>query len=303
MTNIASVESMNGAPRIAPTPISSDDAPLAKTIAMIGMRVSGSAVPTAASTEPTAPSARFRERPNHSIPLVNSSAPIEDDDERHEQDEKVQRLGSPDSPPIGGYRTGSVGRNDTGDPTDCPPAHVAAVEPEPILRLQVDHGHANRAIRRVPDGLSSHRQPASRFVGGPDAKSTHPYLGHRVLRSLGRLLLALSGPATPGFDWFGLLGDLPAFEQSGLWGWLAIAAGIAWLAAAFGLWSLQPWAWTFTVIVAGFALFEAFLWFLEYPGSGVGFASSIMPTIILLYMNSTEVRAAFGKIDTTVPVV
>ena len=76
VTNIASVESMNGAPRIAPTPISSDEAPVAKTIAMIGIRVSGSAVPTAASTEPTAPSARFRERPNHSIPLVNSSAPI-----------------------------------------------------------------------------------------------------------------------------------------------------------------------------------------------------------------------------------
>jgi hypothetical protein len=101
-----------------------------------------------------------------------------------------------------------------------------------------------------------------------------------------------------GFDWFGLLGDLPAFEQTGLWGWLAIAAGIAWLAAAFGLWSLQPWAWTFTVIVAGFALFEAFLWFVEAPGSGVGFASALMPLLILLYLNGREVRAAFGKVDT-----
>ena len=33
-----------------------------------------------------------------------------------------------------------------------------------------------------------------------------------------------------GFDWFGALGDLPAFEQAGLWGWLAIGAGILWLA-------------------------------------------------------------------------
>jgi hypothetical protein len=64
------------------------------------------------------------------------------------------------------------------------------------------------------------------------------YLGLRVL----------------GFDWFGVLGDLPAFERSGLWGWLAIGAGIAWLAAALGLWSLRPWAWLFTCIVAGFAL-------------------------------------------------
>ena len=56
VTNMASVASMNGAPRIAPTPTSCEPAPVANTMAMIGMSVSGSAVPTAASTEPTAPS-------------------------------------------------------------------------------------------------------------------------------------------------------------------------------------------------------------------------------------------------------
>jgi hypothetical protein len=100
-----------------------------------------------------------------------------------------------------------------------------------------------------------------------------------------------------GFDWFGALGDLPAFEQSGLWGWLALAAGIAWLVASFGLWSLQPWAWTFAIVVAGLALFEAFLWFLEYPGSGVGFSAAIMPLILIWYLNSREVKAAFGLRD------
>jgi hypothetical protein len=99
-----------------------------------------------------------------------------------------------------------------------------------------------------------------------------------------------------GFDWFGLLGDLPAFEQSGLWGWLALAAGVAWLMAAFGLWALQPWAWTFTVIIAGFALFEAFLWFIEYPGSGIAFSAAIMPVLVLWYMNTKEVKAEFGKL-------
>ena len=38
-----------------------------------------------------------------------------------------------------------------------------------------------------------------------------------------------------GFDWFGLFGDLPRFESVGLWGWLAIAAGILWLAASLGI--------------------------------------------------------------------
>jgi hypothetical protein len=42
---------------------------------MIGIIVSGSAVPTAASTDPTAPSASWSLRPNHSMPFVNSSAP------------------------------------------------------------------------------------------------------------------------------------------------------------------------------------------------------------------------------------
>ena len=48
---------MNGAPRIAPTPTALADAPEANRIAMIGIIVSGSAVPTAARTDPTAPSA------------------------------------------------------------------------------------------------------------------------------------------------------------------------------------------------------------------------------------------------------
>jgi hypothetical protein len=100
-----------------------------------------------------------------------------------------------------------------------------------------------------------------------------------------------------GFDWFGLLGDVQAFEQAGLWGWLAIVGGVLWLAAAFGLWSLQPWAWMFAMVVAGLALFEAFLWFLEFPGSGLGLGMSIMPLIIILYLNSRDTKAAFGMAE------
>jgi hypothetical protein len=96
-----------------------------------------------------------------------------------------------------------------------------------------------------------------------------------------------------GFDWFGALGDVAKFEQAGLWGWLAIAGGVLWLAAGAGLWSLRPWAWLFAMLVAGLALFEAFLYFLEYPGSGLGIGMSILPFIIILYLNSADVKAAF----------
>ena len=87
-----------------------------------------------------------------------------------------------------------------------------------------------------------------------------------------------------GFDWFGALGDVPAFEQAGLWGWLAIAGGIAWLLASFGLWSLQPWAWMFAMIVAGFAIFEAFLYMIQYAGQRHRPRHDDPPGIIIFYL-------------------
>ena len=97
-----------------------------------------------------------------------------------------------------------------------------------------------------------------------------------------------------GFDWFGVLGDVPAFESAGLWGWLMIAGGSASLLASFGLWSLQPWAWTFAMIVAGFAIFEAVLYMIQYAGSGIGLGMMILPGIIILYLMTREVKDAFG---------
>jgi predicted flap endonuclease-1-like 5' DNA nuclease len=100
-----------------------------------------------------------------------------------------------------------------------------------------------------------------------------------------------------GFDWFGVLGDLPALEHLGLWGWLAVAVGVVWLLIAIGLWALQPWAWLTAMIIAGFSLFEAVIAFFQFPGTGIGFAMAIMPVIILLYLNSYGVKVAFGIKD------
>ena len=104
-----------------------------------------------------------------------------------------------------------------------------------------------------------------------------------------------------GFDWFGVLGDLPEFESIGIWGWLAILAGIAWIAAGAGLWSLRPWAWAFAMIMAGISLFEAFLLFLQFPGTGLGFGAALLPGVILLYLNSREVKRAFGLMTPASP--
>jgi hypothetical protein len=39
------------------------------------------------------------------------------------------------------------------------------------------------------------------------------------------------------------------------------------------------------------------LWFVQYPGSGVGFGMAILPFIIILYLNGRDVKAAFGLAD------
>ena len=100
-----------------------------------------------------------------------------------------------------------------------------------------------------------------------------------------------------GFDWFGALGDLPALEHVGLWGWLAVAAGIAWLATALGLWALQEWARVVALIVAGFSLLEAVIAMFQFPGSGIGFGMAILPLVLLWYLNTAEVKDAFGVGD------
>ena len=100
-----------------------------------------------------------------------------------------------------------------------------------------------------------------------------------------------------GFDWFGILGDVPKFESVGLWGWLAILGGILWLAAAFGLWAMRPWAWMLAMVVAGLAVFEGFLYMIQYPGSGIGIGMMILPGILILYLNSRDVRTQFGLAD------
>jgi len=104
-----------------------------------------------------------------------------------------------------------------------------------------------------------------------------------------------------GFDWFGLFGDLEAYESIGLWGWFAIVAAVAWMMVAFGLWALQPWARTAAQIVAAFSLFEAALAFIQFPGSGLGFGMALMPAVILWYFSSDEVKDAFGVAEAPAP--
>ena len=81
----------------------------------------------------------------------------------------------------------------------------------------------------------------------------------------------------------------------GLWGWLAVFVGIVWILVAFGLWALLPWARLFALIVAGISLFEAVLAMFQFTGTFIGLGMAIMPLLILWYLNTDEVKAAFAE--------
>src|SRR6478672_4636912 len=194
VTNIARVQSMNGAPRIAPTPTPCDASePAPARIAMIGIIVSGSAVPTAARTDPTAPSASSSFRPNHSIPFVNSSAPARmtrkamartrmstsDLDGRGERDAQADDhedgRGDEGHPPIAGPGIAEQSRRNPGrwrgDDDDQPePQEPERVEGSDVRRdrPQVEGG---RGVERA-HALGEHQDEADREEGnrhpGPD---------------------------------------------------------------------------------------------------------------------------------------
>jgi hypothetical protein len=113
-----------------------------------------------------------------------------------------------------------------------------------------------------------------------------------VLAGFGYLFFGLR---VLGFDWFGIFGDIPRLDDVGLWGWLAVGVGVLWLLVGFGLWALQSWARMVALIVAGVSLFEAVLAFFQFPGTGVGFAMALMPGLILWYLSSADMKAAFAE--------
>ena len=94
-----------------------------------------------------------------------------------------------------------------------------------------------------------------------------------------------------GYD---IVGSLPAYDNVGSGGVLALVVGILWVAAGVALWSLRPWAWMFACLVAVLALVNAFFLMVAYAGSGAGLVQALMPALILWYLNTAEVKDAFG---------
>jgi hypothetical protein len=79
-----------------------------------------------------------------------------------------------------------------------------------------------------------------------------------------------------------------------LWGLLTLLVGILFIAAAFALWSTQPWAWLFTNYLAIIGLIQAFFVAISNNSFTDGLAVAIFPLVVIWYLNNSDVKAAFG---------
>ena len=115
-----------------------------------------------------------------------------------------------------------------------------------------------------------------------------------VLSFVAGVIYLLQGIRILGFVVFG---PGQAFTNVSLSGWGAIILGVFWIAVGGAFLSLRPWAWFFGVIVVGLSLIAAFWGNINGWQFGDLFAAMIVPLVILFYLNSDHVKAAFGLDD------
>ena len=96
----------------------------------------------------------------------------------------------------------------------------------------------------------------------------------------------------------GLLGSLGNFGLGyPIYGLISLILSLALLAFAYGAWSLQPWAWTLGVGIAALYLLQEVLYLFLIPGYTIFYViiGAIIPLVILYYLFTPPVKAAFGR--------
>ena len=107
-------------------------------------------------------------------------------------------------------------------------------------------------------------------------------------RPLGVTIIAILVAIGAIFEIIGGLAALAFFAPIGIF---ALIVGIISLLVAWGLWTLQPWAFWLVVIVEAIHLVQAIFSMTRGQGTGVG--DLVFPIIILLYLfHDRNVRAA-----------
>ena len=85
---------------------------------------------------------------------------------------------------------------------------------------------------------------------------------------------------------------LPQIQDARVLAILSILIAIVLLVIILGLWRCQYWAWFATMIVTGIALSSG-IWL--YWNGGRPYASLLINSLVVLYLNQREVRQAFEE--------
>jgi hypothetical protein len=131
-------------------------------------------------------------------------------------------------------------------------------------------------------------------VNSPDMRRPAGITIIGVLASIAGIIYILQGIRILGYVAFG---PAQAWSNVSATGWGTLILGIVWLAVGGAFMSLRPWAWVFGVIVVGLSLIAAFWGNINGWQFGDLFVAMIVPLVILFYLNSEKVKAAFGLDD------
>ncbi len=96
---------------------------------------------------------------------------------------------------------------------------------------------------------------------------------------------------------FGLLNAFTILGGNSISGILGLVIALAYLAFAYGAWSLQPWAWMIGVAVAGLGVLLQILNLFTVPGYNIFYVilGVLIPGAILYYLMTPEIKKAFGQ--------
>jgi len=103
-------------------------------------------------------------------------------------------------------------------------------------------------------------------------------------------LLAVTVGGIVGAAGGGILGGLV-----GIFGLLLLLLGGVELAFAYGAWTLKPWAWTLGIVAGGLGVTLAVLNVLGGADIGSQIITVVINGIILYYLFTPQVKAAFGR--------
>jgi hypothetical protein len=121
-----------------------------------------------------------------------------------------------------------------------------------------------------------------------------------ILAILGGIIGLCGGCVLMGFG--SIAGPIGALFGGGQLGAQALLAGISWslgailfLAAGFGMLSLQPWSWWLGLIGAVWSLASS-LWGITQGGSWcLALPGLLLPALVVIYLLTPKVRFAFGR--------